>query len=199
MAKLQEIIEKLPPQSIEAEQSLLGCLMIDKNAIIKVADFLQAGDFYRGIHQEIYQVCRELFEKGEPIDLLSVAGKLKDKNILETIGGNAYLTDLINAVPTATNVLNYAKIVQKKRILRDLISASQELGQMGYNENEDVDVLLDEAEKKIFSIAQKGLTHEFIPVKDDLESAFQRIDMLSKGGGSLRGIPTGFPDLDNRR
>jgi replicative DNA helicase len=196
MAKIQEIIDKLPPQSIEAEQSLLGCLMIDKNAIVKVADFLQGGDFYKGIHKEIYEACKELFEKGEPIDLLSVSGKLKDRKLLETVGGNAYLTELINSVPTATHVLNYAKTIQKKRILRDLISASQELGQMGYNEDEDINNLLDQAEKKIFSIAQKGFTHEFVQVKDDLEAAFQRIDMLSKGGGAIRGIPTGFRDLD---
>ncbi len=193
----RELSDKLPPQSIEAEQSLLGCLMIDKNAIIKIADFLQKIDFYKGIHQEIYQACLELFEKGEPIDLLSVAGILKDRNQLDSIGGNAYLTDLINSVPTAAHVLNYAKIVQKKRILRDLISASQELGQMGYDEDEDVNVLLDEAEKKIFSIAQKGFTHDFILVKDDLEAAFQRIDMLHKGGGAMRGVPSGFKDLDN--
>jgi replicative DNA helicase len=196
MTKIQDL-EKLPPQSIEAEQSLLGCLMIDKNAIAKVADFLQSIDFYKRIHQDIYLVCRELFEKGEPIDILSVAGILKDRNQLEGAGGNAYLTDLINTVPTASHILSYAKTVQKKRILRDLISASQELGQMGFREDEDVDVLLDQAEKKIFSIGQKGFTREFTLVKDDLEAAFQRIDMLHKGGGALRGVPSGFKDLDN--
>ena len=192
-----ELPGKLPPQSIEAEKSLLGCLMLDKNAIFKVADFLQVEDFYRGAHQEVYRVCRELFEKGEPIDLLSVANRLKEKKLLDEIGGNSYLTELINIVPTPVHVLNYAKIVQRKRILRDLISASQEIGQIGYNETEDINVLLDQAEKKIFSIAQKGFTHEFISVKSDLEAAFQRIDILSKGGGVLRGLPTGFADLDN--
>ncbi|MDD5145387.1 MAG: DnaB-like helicase N-terminal domain-containing protein [Candidatus Pacebacteria bacterium] len=113
----QEILEKLPPQSIDAEQSLLGCLMIDKNAILKVADFLQPADFYKGIHQEIYKVCRGLFEKGEPIDLLSVSNRLGDSGVLETIGGNTYLTDLINTVPTASHVLTYARIIQRKRIL----------------------------------------------------------------------------------
>lgn len=190
------MIDKLPPQNIEAEQSLLGCLMIDKNAIVKVVDFLQSKDFYKGIHQEIYDSCLDLFEKGEPIDFLSVSGKLKDKDLLEQIGGNAYLTDLINCVPTATHVLNYAKTVQKKRVLRDLISASQELEGMGYNEDEDINVLLDEAEKKIFSIAQKGFTSQFIPVKEDLENALQRLHNL-KEGGSVRGISTGFKNLDN--
>lgn len=196
MAK-SDNIEKLPPQNVEAEKSLLGCLMIDKNAIIKVVDFLQPDDFYKGIHQEIYGVCRELFEKGEPIDVLSVSSKLKDKNSLEAIGDSSYLTELINSVPTASHILGYAKIIQKKRILRDLISASCEIGELSYKEDEDINVLLDRAEKSIFSIAQKGFTHEFVHVKDDLESAFQRIDMLHKGGGNLRGLSTGFKDLDN--
>ncbi len=193
----QELPDKLPPQSIEAEQCLLGSLLLDKNAIIRVADFLRSRDFYKKIHQEIYQAMLELFEKGEPIDLLSVSTRLKEKELLEEIGGNSYLTEVINSVPTASHILNYAKIVQRKRILRDLIEASQEIETMGYNESEDVDILLDQAEKRIFSIAQKGLTQNFIPVKATLEEAFERIDNLSKRKGVPRGLPTGFSDLDN--
>ncbi|MFH1462126.1 MAG: replicative DNA helicase [bacterium] len=193
----ENLPEKMPPQNLEAEQSLLGGLMIDKNAILKVVDFLQPKDFYKNIHQEIYSAMVDLFEKREPIDLLSLASKLKERDKLTEIGGNAYLTELINAVPTATHVLNYAKIVQKKRILRDLIEASHEIGLMGYKEDEDVDQLLDHAESKIFSIAQKSLTQQFVPIKDSLEEAFERIDKLSKHGGEMRGLPTGFPDLDN--
>ncbi|MBI2624996.1 MAG: replicative DNA helicase [Candidatus Nealsonbacteria bacterium] len=189
--------DKLPPQSLEAEKSLLGALMIDKNAIIKVADFLEPRDFYKSSHQEIYAVMRELFEKAEPIDFLSVSNRLREKEKLEGIGGNGYLTDLINAVPTATHVLNYAKIVQRKRILRDLIDSSHEIGLMGYNETEDVEDLLDKAEQRIFSIAQRSLNQNFIPVKASLEEAFERIDRLSKREGNLRGLSTGFTDLDN--
>ncbi|PIR02208.1 MAG: replicative DNA helicase [Candidatus Nealsonbacteria bacterium CG_4_9_14_0_2_um_filter_37_38] len=192
-----ELPDKLPPQSIEVEGSLLGCLMLDKNAILKVVDFLEPRDFYKDYHREIYQVMQELFEKREPVDLLSVSSRLKEKNKLEEIGGNAYLTELINSVPTAFHVLNYAKIVQRKRILRDLIQASYEIGQMGYEESEDVDMLLDQAEKRIFGIAQRSLTQNFVPVKNELEEAFERIDSLSKHQGKLRGIPTGFTDLDN--
>ncbi len=192
-----ELPDKLPPQSIEAEKSVLGCLMLDKNAIIKVVDFFKPRDFYKAIHQEIYKVIMELFDKEDPIDLLAVSNRLKDKNLLEEIGGNAYLTDLINSVPTSSHVVNYAKIVQRKRILRDLIEASQEIGQMGYNESEDVDILLDKAEQRIFGITQKSLTQNFIPVKATLEEAFERIDRLSKHGGESRGLPTGFSDLDN--
>ncbi|MBZ9572792.1 replicative DNA helicase, partial [Patescibacteria group bacterium] len=132
-----------------------------------------------------------------PIDVLSVSSKLKEKNQFEEIGGASYLTNLVNSVPTASHILNYAKIVQQKRILRDLIGASHEIGMMGYQESEDVDVLLDKAEKRIFSIAQKSLTQAFTPVKETLEETFKRIDELSKHKGGLRGIPTGFRALDN--
>lgn len=192
-----ELPDKLPPQNIEAEKSLLGALMLDKNAVIKVVDFLQPKDFYKGIHSEIYSTMRDLFERNEPIDLLSMSARLKEKGKLEEIGGSGYLTELINEVPTATHVLNYAKIVQKKRILRDLIEASYDIGLMGYNETEETDELLDRAEKKIFSIAQKSLTQNFVPIKDTLGEAFERIDRLSKYEGTLRGLPTGFADLDN--
>jgi len=189
--------EKLPPQNIEAERSVLGSLMLDKDAIVKVVDFLQPRDFYKETHQKIYKAMVELFERKEPIDFLSLSARLKEKGQLEEIGGNSYLTELVNSVPTASHVLNYAKIIQKKRILRDLIEASYEIGQMGFNESEDVDQILDKAEKRIFSIAQKGLSQNFIPVKATLEEAFERIDKLSKHQGGLRGLPTGFTDLDN--
>jgi replicative DNA helicase len=190
-------IEKLPPQSIESEKSLLGSLMLDKNAIIRVADFLKPESFYHKSHQEIYSVCLELFQKGEPIDLLSVSNRLKEKNLLEEVGGNSYLTELINSIPTPSHALHYAKIVHRKAILRDLISASHEIEMLGYNETEDINLILDKAEKRIFSIAQKGLTQEFLPVKSTLEDAFERIDRLSKHQAGLRGLPTGFRDLDN--
>ena len=192
-----EISGKIPPQAIEAEKCLLGCLLIDKDAILKVADFLTPEDFYRGIHQTIYDVCLELFQKGEPIDILTVSNRLEEKKLLEEVGGRAYLTELINSVSTPSNVLNYAQIIHRKRILRELISAAQDIGQMAFNESEDVDKILDKAEKRIFSIAQKSLTQRFAPVKELLEEAFERIDKLSKHGPSLRGIPTGFRDLDN--
>jgi len=194
---LSELPNKLPPQAIEAEQCLLGCLLLDKNAIVKIADFLHPRDFYKGIHSEIYYACQELFEKGEPIDLLSCANRLKEKGKLEEIGGNGYLTELVNSVPTASHVLNYAKIVQKKSILRNLINVSYEIGQLGYEENEDPDLLLDKAEQRIFNIAQRSLSQKFLLVKESLEEAFERIDKLSKHKGGLRGLETGFTALDN--
>lgn len=189
--------EKLPPQAIEAEQSLLGCLMLDKAAIIKVADFLRPDDFYRKNHQDIYDACLNLFEKNEPIDFLSVSNRLKEKKLLEEVGSNAYLTELVNCVPTASHTLNYAKIVHRKKTLRDLIDASHDIAGFGYNETEEVDKLLDSAERRIFSIAQKSLSQDFVLVKDSLEQAFERIDSLSKHKTGLRGLATGFADLDN--
>jgi replicative DNA helicase len=192
-----ELPDKLPPQNVDAEKSLLGCLMIDKNAIIKVADIIWPEDFYKQTHQEIYRICQGLFEKGEPIDILSVANRLKETGKFEEIGGHGYLTELINSVATATNILHYAKIIQNKRILRNLIETGSEVAMLGYNETEDPEVLLDQAEKKVFSIAQQGLSQNFTPIKANLEEAFERIEKLSKHEGGLRGLATGFLNLDN--
>ena len=177
--------------------SLLGALMLDKDAIIKVADLVEPRDFYRAIHQVIYEAMLELFLKSEPVDLLSVSSRLKDKQKIEEVGGHAYLTQLINTVPTASHVLSYAKTVQNKRVLRDLISISYEISQMGYNESEDPYVLVDQAEQRIFAIAQKSLAQNFVHVKEGLGEAFERLDRLSKHEKATRGVPTGFADLDN--
>ena len=188
---------KLPPQNLEIEQSLLACLMLDRSAMMKVADILSSGDFYKHSHKEIYQACLELFEKSEPIDFLSVSNRLKDKKFLEAVGGSEYLTGLINLVPSSGHAASYARIIRQKRVLRDLISVSQEIEVLGYNESDDLEQVLDEAEKKIFTIAQKGITQNFTVIKDTLSDAFERIERLSQGTGT-RGLPTGFTDLDKR-
>ncbi|MCX6765223.1 MAG: replicative DNA helicase [Candidatus Nealsonbacteria bacterium] len=198
MSEEQNVEAKLPPQSLDAEKSVLGCLMLDKNAIIKVVDLLLVDDFYKKAHQEIYETIVELFKRNDPIDFLSVSSKLKDKNLLEEIGSNAYLSELVNFVPTSTHVLNYAKIVRRKRILRDLIEASQEINDIGREEDEDVDTLLDRAEQKIFRIAQRSLSQNFVLVKDELSAAFERMDKLSKRRGEVRGVATGFTELDKK-
>jgi len=196
MVNKNELPDKLPPQNTEAEQSLLGCLMLDKDAIVKIVDSIRAEDFYKNIHQEIYQVMVDLYEKSEPIDILSVSARLREKQKLEQIGGLTYITFLINSVPTATHVSNYAKIVRQKKILRDLISASHEIGLSAFDEAQEVDILLDKAEKTVFSIGQRSLTQTFTPIKEILSDTFERIDELSKHQGKMRGIPTGFNDLD---
>lgn len=197
MTNNNELPDKLPPQNTEAEQCLLGCLMLDKDAIVKVVDFIKAEDFYRNSHQEIFQAIADLYERSEPGDILSISARLKEKNKFEEIGGLAYLTSLINSVPTATHVQNYAKIVRQKKILRDLISASHEIGLSAFDEAQEVDVLLDKAEKTVFNIGQRALTQTFTPVKEILSDTFERIDELSKHQGALRGLATGFKGLDS--
>ncbi len=188
---------KLPPQDIEAEKSVLGALMLDKNAVIKVADLLTADDFYNPYHSKIFESVIELFEKSEPVDILSITNKLKERNILKEAGGSAYLTELINSVPTATHISYYAKIVREKRILRDLISASSEITEKAFDVSEDAEGLLDDIEQKIFSISQKSRPQNFVAVKDELKSAYERIEKLHQGERGLRGISTGFDELDN--
>ncbi len=188
---------RMPPQNIEAEQSVLGCLMLDKDAIIKVADILKPDDFYKGIHSNIYYVMLELYEKNEPIDLLSLTNRLKEKKQLEELGGNSYLTSLVNTVPTAAHVVHYAKIIKNKKTLRDLISSSYQIAQLSYEEPEDIENLVDSAEQKIFSVSEQSTKQKFILVKNHLEEAFERIDKLHRGDNATRGVSTGFVDLDN--
>lgn len=170
---------------------------MDKVAVAKVADLLIPRDFYKKKNRDVFEAVMELFEDGSSIDLLTVSNKLQEKGLLDEVGGRAYLAELVNSVPTAAHVVHYAKIVQKKRILRDLIEASHEISELGHNEEEEIDVLLDKAEERIFSIAQRHLTQDFVPIKSTLEDAFNRIDELSKQKGIPRGVPTGFRQLDN--
>ncbi|MBW6440455.1 replicative DNA helicase [Patescibacteria group bacterium] len=189
--------EKLPPQNLEAEQSVLGSLMIDKNAIIKVGDLISPEDFYKNSHGKIYEAMLYLYEHHEPIDLLSLSNRLKDTESLEKIGGHSYLASLANTVPTAANVLHYAKIVSKKSVLRKLIDNASEIISDAYKETKEIELTLDDAEKKIFSVSKKHVRQDFTPIKPILEEAFDRIDDLHKNKGKMRGIPTGFTDLDN--
>ena len=188
---------RVPPQNIEAEMSVLGSLMLDKDAIIKIADLVNPNDFYKDANRLIYETMNELYEDREPIDVLSLSNKLEEKKQLEKIGGSGYLTDLVNSVPTASNVVHYAKVVQKKSLLRKLISAASDIIELGYEEAEDVEKVLDEAEQKLFRVSQKFVKADFVPLKTYLESAFNRIDELHKGDKDMRGVPTGFQDLDN--
>jgi len=190
-------IEKVPPQNIEAEESLLGSLMLDPEAIFKVVDFLTPQDFYKKAHQDIYEAIITLLNKREAIDLLSISAYLKERKLLKNIGGKSYLTSLVNSVPTASHVVDYANIVCKKRVLRDLISFGQEISISAYNEEKDVETLLDEAEKKVLGISEGSTKKNFSAVKDRLESAFERIEHLSTEEGKARGVSTGFVDLDN--
>ena len=193
-----EALNKIPPHSDEAEQAALGSLLIDKDAIIKIADSLQPDDFYNDKNRIIYEAIQEIYGKREPIDLLSVVARLTDKKELEKIGGRSYLASLTNAVPTATNVVNYAGIVQKKATLRRLIKAAHDILSFGYKETDEVDTLLDESEQALFQVSQKYLRQNFVPLSNILTEAFNRIDEIHKEAGKLRGVSTGYKDLDNK-
>ncbi|MDP2668413.1 MAG: replicative DNA helicase [bacterium] len=189
----------MPPQQVEAEVSLLGSILLDGAMIDKVADTLKAEDFYKNEHNIIYTAMVSLFSRQKPIDILSVSDALKANKKLDDIGGHSYLASLVNSVPTASNATYYAEIVRKKKILRELITVSQDISQLGYKEDGNIDELLDEAEQKVFMIAHKSLIKGFTPVSAALEEAWERIDKLhnNAGDGSLRGVPTGFRGLDN--
>ena len=191
-----KIIEKLPPQNLEAEQTFLCGLLIDKDAFVKVADIINEADFYKDSHRLIFEVMKELYSKREPIDILTLSNRLDETGKLETIGGRTYLAQLSNTTATSSHVEHYAEIIQRKASLRRLIKAASEIASLSYGEEEDIDKILDEAEQKLFSVSQKYLKNVFVPVDTLLAEAFERIDELHKHGGKLRGIPTGFPDLD---
>lgn len=190
-------IMRMPPQNIEAEMSVLGSLMLDHNAIIKVTDTLSPNSFYKTEHKIIFEAMLDLFYKNEPIDILSLSSKLKEKKKFEESNGFVYLTDLVNCVPSSSNVAYYAEIVHKKEILRNLLEASSYVSELSYKEDQDIENIIDEAERKIFGISQNALKQKFVTVKSALEEAWERIDNLHKFPDKLRGIPTGFKDLDN--
>src|SRR3989338_1470872 len=192
-------VSRMPPQNIEAEISLLGSVLLDGGVIDRVVDVVNGVDFYKKEHQAIFDAAVALFQKQKPIDVLTFGVQLKEQGRFDEVGGSGYLTTLVNSVPTASNAVYYAEIIRKKKILRDLISVSHEISRMGYEEGEDVGILMDEAEKKIFSISERSLIKGFEPVSSALEEAWERIDRLHKTqGGSLRGVPTGFKPLDNK-
>lgn len=188
---------RMPPQNVDAEKSVLGSLMLDPRAMSVVVDILLPDDFYVNKHGAIYAAMLDLYNRKEPIDMLSVSNKLKEKNQMESSGGSAYLAELVNCVPTASNVKHYADIVQKKSVLRDLIESSGHISQLGYSEDNDLDVLLDEAEKKIFSIARYSSKQKFGSLKANLVDAWERFEKLHKSKGEMRGVPSGFSELDN--
>ncbi len=190
-------VTKIPPQNLDAEQSVLGALLIDKEAITKVVNILASKDFYKDAHGLIYTAILDLYEKHEPIDILSLSNLLSEKKQIDKIGGKSYLANLANAVPTASNIVSYAEIVQKKSTLRHLIKATSDISALAYGEADELDDLLDKSEQMLFGISQKYLKEEFVPIKSVLHGAFDRIDELHRESGKMRGLPTGFKDLDN--
>lgn len=188
---------KVPPQNLEAEQSILGALLIDKDAVVEVAALLSPKYFYQEKHGLIYEAIVSLYEEREAIDVVTVSDKLKKKKALKKIGGAGYLSELVNKVPTSAHAENYAKIVKNLATKRELISQASRLVEESFDEGMELNQILDKAEKAIFGLSQQHLERNFIPIKDALAESFDRLDELHKQAGGIRGVPSGFNSLDN--
>ncbi len=185
------------PQNTDAEASLLGAILIDSDAIVKIADRIDVADFYDQKHARIYEALHALYEKRSAIDVLTLADQLKGTGFLEMVGGAAYLTELTNYVPTAAHVEQYADIVAGKALRRRLISVSNEMAELGQDESKALQELIEEAETKLFNVSQQHVKQSIVSLESILADSFERLDDLHRDKGSLRGIPTGFRDLDN--
>ena len=190
------MLDRMPPQNIEAEQSVLGAVLIEQSSIAKISDLLNPEDFYREAHRLIYRAVLGLFERSEAIDFITVVDILRRENTLEQAGGIAYITSLANGVPTAANITFHAKIVQEKSLLRRLIAAATDIASMGYAESEEVDRVLDSAEQKILEVATRKASQDFQPIKEIIFSTLDKIDEMHKAKGGITGISTGFANLD---
>lgn len=185
----------VPPHDIEAEKSVLGALLIDQDAIVKVIEFLRPEHFYKKNHSEVFEAIVNLYEKREPADLITIPDELKRMKKLDAVGGVSYLTELVNSVPTASNVEHYAKIIQEASVKRSVLSVASNIGDLVFDEP-DSSKLLDKAEHLIYSVSQQNVRDDFVPISRTLEVTFERLDELSKTKGALRGVPTGLKTLD---
>lgn len=190
------IVKKIPPQNLEAEQSILGSLLLNDSGFGVVLEIVKAQDFYTTAHQLIFDALIELFQKNEPQDLITVTSTLKDKNQLEQVGGAAYLATLTSIVPVTSNVASYAKIVRQKAILRNLIEVNSDIANRCYEEQGDIDQLVDEAEQAIFEIAGSKGGASFTPIKQIVPSAFKKVEELFKRKELITGVPTGYNEID---
>jgi replicative DNA helicase len=188
--------ERLPPQNMEAEQAVLGAILLNPEVLIHVNERIRAEDFYRQGHQRLYQVMNELAEKREPIDLVTLTSLLQDKNLLEEIGGVSYLTEIAARVPVTSNVEYYAKIVETKSMQRNLIRTATGIIGDAYTGDEDISEVMETAEKKILDIARRRIKGAFTPIKDVLVESYEQIESLHYNKGGLKGLSTGFVDLD---
>ena len=189
---------RTPPHSLESERALLGAIMLKQDTMYDIMDVITPECFYSEKHRIIFKAIRELFEKKDPVDVLSLSTKLKEKNLLEQAGGKTFLAELLNSVPSATNAAYYAEIVKKKSTLRELIAAADYISELGYREERELEEILDDAEKKIFATTHMSSAQKFISIKDTLEDAWERIDSLQTSDEKLRGVPTGFAALDQK-
>ncbi len=188
--------DRLPPQNIDAEISVLGSLLIDPEAIIKIASFLRPDDFYRESHGLIYAAILRLFERREPADMVTVSDELDRHDQLEQVGGQAYLTSLISRVPTSVHIEHYARIVESTAVRRRLINAAGQIAALAHEEAEDVRTTIDDAERILFQVSERQLSQDLTPIGRILSKYFDQIEYLYENQGEMTGIPTGFADLD---
>lgn len=187
----------VPPSNTEAEASLIGAVMINSDAIVRVADLVTAHDFYDERHARIYEAITKLYEKHKPIDVLTLSNQLKDDGMLDVVGGASYLAELTNYVPTAAHVEHYAEIVAQKAIRRRLIRASEDIVGLGYDETRPVQEVIEQAETELFQVSQQHVKQDLSSIEEILTASFDRLDELHRDKGKIRGVPTGFKDLDN--
>jgi replicative DNA helicase len=187
---------KLPPQNIEAEQSVLGGILIENEAINRVTEILDADDFYRDAHRKIFNALIDLSERDEPADLITLTNELRKIDQIDSIGGASYLASLIDSVPTAANIQYYARIVKEKAILRKLIQTSTEIITQSYEDRGDVESFLDEAERSIFEISERRVRPSFYPIREIVKESFATIEKLFKKKEAVTGVPSGFKELD---
>lgn len=190
------VVERLPPHNIEAEQSVLGSLLIDRDAIIKVAAYLKTQDFYIGANGQIYQAVLDLYNKREPTDFITLSDELERRGSLEDVGGVTYLSSLLNTVPTAVHVEYYGRIVERQATRRRLIDAGTDIVGIGFRDGVDTEDALDEAERALFDVSQKRQTKDFQPISDVIDRYFDQIDYLQQHRGEVVGVPTDYKDLD---
>ncbi len=189
---------RVPPQNVESEKALLGSICLKPEGMHDIIDIISPDAFYAEKHRLIYDAMLELFGKGDPIDLLSLSSRLKERSQLEHAGGSSYIADLVNGVPSASNLKHYASLVQKKYMMRSLIEAADEISQLGYAEERELEEILDQAEKLIYEVTATPTLHKFVDLRDILGEAWERLDRLHKTKDGLRGVRTGFRDLDNK-
>ncbi|MEM6997396.1 MAG: replicative DNA helicase [Patescibacteria group bacterium] len=188
---------KIPPQNLDAEASLLGSIFVDSDAIVRVADIVYKEDFYDERHSNIYESITKLFNKHRPIDVLTVSNQLKEDGLLDQVGGASYLAELTNMVPTAAHVVEYAEIVASKSTRRRLIKVSEELVTLGYDESKDISEVIESAESELFNVSQTHVQQDVSSIESVLAASFERLDELHRDKGKIRGVPSGFKDLDN--
>lgn len=187
---------RIPPHNDDAERSVLGAILIDPDAIVKIADILSPESFYQQAHQYIYEAMENLYDERQPIDVVTLTDQLRKNKKLTKAGGTATVAELSNILSTAANVKHYADLVANAHIKRRIISASAELTDLAFDDSKDVTEVVDTAEQRVFALSSVKNTRAFIPIKDTLVESFERLDELQKNGGDLRGVPTGFADLD---